>query len=184
MNSRYSFPKTLKSLVIGATIALVAGCSSNTYEVTQYRLPHLNQSAEALCQANKRPVFVGDSAAKSGLQLQQDETRWHSARQHRWSTPLAHQLQRSAQRLLLADNCDGKLTVWVDDFYGSNDSRAVVAGHWEYKSLDNQTVLEGTFTESMPLKSDGYPALVNALDEAWLNVMDTISLGVGQKPAR
>ena len=73
MNSRYSFPKTLKSLVIGATIALVAGCSSNSYEVTQYRLPHLNQSAEALCQANKRPVFVGDSAAKPGLQLQQDD---------------------------------------------------------------------------------------------------------------
>lgn len=181
MNSRNLITRIVMSFAAASAVFIVAGCSSGSYEITQYRLPHLSQSAEALCQANKRPVFVGDSAAKPGLQLQQDETRWHSARQHRWSTPLAHQLQRSAQRLLLADNCEGKLTVWVDDFYGSNDSRAVVAGHWEYKSQDNQTTLEGTFTESMPLKSDGYPALVNALDEAWLNVMDTISLGVGQK---
>ncbi|MGM0629930.1 MAG: PqiC family protein [Pseudomonadota bacterium] len=176
--------RVLKLVGLTAMGALIAGCSSNSYEVTQYRLPHLSQSADALCLANKRPVFVGDSAAKPGLQLQQDETRWHSARQHRWSTPLAHQLQRSAQRLLLADNCDGKLTVWVDDFYGSNDSKAVVAGHWQYQSADAQIVLEGAFTEKVPLKSDGYPALVNALDTAWLNVMDTISLGVGDKVAR
>ncbi|MGM0429402.1 MAG: PqiC family protein [Pseudomonadota bacterium] len=176
--------RVLKLVVLTAIGGVIAGCSSNSYEVTQYRLPHLSQSAEALCQANKRPVFVGDSAAKPGLQLQQDETRWHSARQHRWSTPLAHQLQRSAQRLLLADNCDGKLTVWVDDFYGSNDSKAVVAGHWQYQSTDAQIVLEGAFTEKVPLKSDGYSALVNALDTAWLNVMDTISLGVGDKVAR
>ncbi|RUO67237.1 PqiC family protein [Idiomarina ramblicola] len=184
MNNKDVIARRIKPLGLAMVVALMAGCSSNTYEVTQYRLPHLSQSAEALCQANRRPVFVGDSAAKPGLQLQQDETRWHSARQHRWSTPLAHQLQRSAQRLLLADNCDGKLTIWVDDFYGSNDSRAVVAGHWEYKSHESQMLLEGAFTERMPLKSDGYPALVNAFDEAWLNVMNTISLGVSQKLAR
>lgn len=176
--------RVLKLVGLTAIGALITGCSSNSYEVTQYRLPHLSQSAEALCLANKRPVFVGDSAAKPGLQLQQDETRWHSARQHRWSTPLAHQLQRSAQRLLLTDDCAGKLTIWVDDFYGSNDSRAVVAGHWQYQSADAQIVLEGAFTEKVPLRNDGYPALVNALDTAWLNVMDTISLGVSDKVAR
>jgi len=184
MNNKNVIRRAIKPFGLAILAIVMIGCSSNTYEVTQYRLPHLNHSAEALCQANKRPVFVGDSAAKPGLQLQQDETRWHSARQHRWSTPLAHQLQRSAQRLLLADNCDGKLTIWVDDFYGSDDAKAVVAGHWEYKSQEHQIVLEGAFTEKMPLKSDGYPALVNAFDEAWLNVMNTISLGVSQKVAR
>lgn len=162
-------------------LGLLVGCSSGPYDMTQYRLPHLSESTEAVCPVNLRPVVVGDSAAKPGLQLQQDDTRWHSARQHRWSTPLSHQLQRSAQRLLLADQCSGKLTVWVDDFYGSADARAVVAGHWLYKSEDAAVVLRGAFTEKEPLKSDGYPALVNALDRAWLNVMNTISYSVSDK---
>lgn len=184
MNNQYLIKRIIKSFGMVLAGALMVGCSSNSYEVTQYRLPHLSESAEAVCHVNKRPVYVGESAAKSGLQLQQGETRWHSARQHRWSTPLANQLQRSAQRLLLSDHCDGKLTIWVDDFYGSNNSRAVVAGYWQYQSQDSQTKLKGTFMEKVPLKSDGYPALVNALDTAWLNVMDTISLGVSEQVAR
>lgn len=183
MSKQYFMMTMLKFFCFAAAL-LLAGCASKTYEVTEYRLPHLSTSVEAVCGVNQRPVFVGSSASKPGLVLQLGETRWNSARQHRWSTPLNHQLQRSAQRLLLADNCEGKLTIWVDDFYGSNDSRAVVAGHWEYQNEVKQIVIEGTFTERVPLKSDGYPALVNALDKAWLNVMDIISLGVSQKLAR
>jgi len=184
MSNRYFIMTVIKSLCLVGVVASLTACASKTYQVTEYRLPHLNDSAEALCHVDQRPVFVGGSASKAGLLLQVSETRWHSARHHRWSTPLSHQLQRSAQRLLLADNCEGKLTIWVDDFYGSNDARAVIAGHWHYQSQDDSVVLEGTFTEKVPLKSDGYPALVNSLDKGWLNVMDIISLSVSQKLAR
>ena len=43
---------------------------------------------------------------------------------------------------------------------------------------NSANTVSGAFTEKVPLKADGYAALVNALDEAWLHSMDTISLSV------
>lgn len=158
---------------------LLAGCSSQSYDITQYRLPHLSESADAVCPISQRNVSVGEAAAKMGIQIQEDETRWHTAKQHRWSIPLQKQLQRSIQRLMLNDQCSGKLTVTIEDFYGSNDSQAVIAGYWQYDEAGHSNSIRGTFTEKVPLKADGYAALVNALDQAWLHSMDTISLAVG-----
>ncbi|MTJ01097.1 membrane integrity-associated transporter subunit PqiC [Idiomarina piscisalsi] len=172
----------IKRILIGSVssaVVFLAGCSSQSYNITQYRLPHLSQSVDAVCPASKRNVVVGEAASKMGIQIQQDETRWHTAKQHRWSTPLSNQLQRSIQHLMLNDDCSGFLTVMIDDFYGSYDSHAVVAGHWQYEMASSENTVRGTFTEKVPLKADGYPALVSALDEAWLHSMDTISLAVG-----
>lgn len=156
----------------------LAGCSSQSYTITQYRLPHLSQSVDAVCPASQRSVVVGEAASKMGIQIQQDETRWYTAKQHRWSTPLSNQLQRSIQRLMLNDDCAGLLTVTIEDFYGSYNSHAVIAGHWQYEMENSDNIVSGAFTEKVPLKADGYAALVNALDEAWLHSMDTISLSV------
>lgn len=162
----------------GLAAVMLAGCSSQSYDITHYRLPHLSQSVDAICPASQRSVVVGEAASKMGIQIQQDETRWHTAKQHRWSTPLSNQLQRSIQRLMLNDDCTGLLTVTIEDFYGSYNSHAVIAGHWEYEMASSDNSVSGAFTEKVPLKADGYAALVNALDRAWLHSMDTISLAV------
>ncbi|WP_404402123.1 ABC-type transport auxiliary lipoprotein family protein [Idiomarina seosinensis] len=155
------------------TVALLSGCSAPaTEQPRDYRLPLLNQSVTEFCPASQRRVVVNDLMLSNGLLLQRSNTRIHAARYHRWSGSLEQQLQQSAQRLLTDKGCAGELTIRVMDFYGDNQGHGVVSGHWDYRV--NGQLQSDSFYHRQPLAGDGYDALVEALNSAWLESLTTI----------
>ena len=164
--------KSMLSIAL-VTVMTLAGCASDAARtVGEYRLPLLNADVEQVCSAAQRQVVVSDLMLSQGILLQQSPTRIHAARQHRWSGSLEQQLQQSVQRVLSEPHCDGELVVQVMDFYGDDQGNAVVSGHWRYRRGD--TVIEQTFSQRQALATDGYDALVVALDQAWAETLTQI----------
>lgn len=155
-----------KRFLLPITALLLAACSSSTpQQQSDYRLPLLNQPSERFCSVNSRQVVVSDLMLSEGILLQRSATQIHAARHHRWSGSLEQQLQQSAQRQLSQPHCEGTVVIRVMDFYGDDQGNAVVSGHWQYRHQDQ--LLDGTFHHQQPLASDGYDALVQALNDAW-----------------
>ncbi|RUO77121.1 PqiC family protein [Idiomarina seosinensis] len=161
------------ALVAISCTALV-GCSNTAAQQTNdYRLPLLNQQAERFCSINSRQVRVSDLMLSDGILLQRSNTQIHAARYHRWGGSLEQQLQQSLQRHVTTNDCAGQLRVTVMDFYGDNDGNAVVSGHWEYQ-YEQQSAIEQSFYYKQELSEDGYDALVEALNSAWLKALTDI----------
>lgn len=153
-----------------AALLLLNGCTSDPRPtVGEYRLPLLNNLPEHVCHAAERQVMVSDLMLSQGILVQQSATRIHAARQHRWSGSLEQQLKQSAQRVLSADGCSGKVLIQVMDFYGDDQGHAVVSGHWRFQQGDR--VIARTFSHRQPLATDGYDALVMALNQAWTDTL-------------
>jgi uncharacterized lipoprotein YmbA len=173
--------KLIPSVALVFLIAL-NGCASQPEGVKgEYRLPLLNSSPEQVCNAAQRQVVVSDLMLSDGILLQQSATRINAARQHRWSGSLEQQLQQSAQRVLSKPHCNGELVIQVMDFYGDNEGNAVVSGHWQYRYDD--ALIEQTFSQRQPLTSDGYEALVIALNQAWSDTLKQINDVMTQESA-
>lgn len=166
-------PSVFVTAAVLAPVMLLSGCSAPaTEQPRDYRLPVLNQPVDEFCPASARQVVVNDLMLSDGLLLQRSNTRIHAARYHRWSGSLEHQLQQTAQRLLNVNGCAGELTLTVMDFYGDNQGQAVVGGHWQYRLNGQQQ--GDSFYHRQALASDGYDALVEALNQAWVQSLEDI----------
>lgn len=160
-------------LAVATLTLLLTACASRPTPVQgDYRLPVLNQPSDRYCSASSRRVIVSELMLSDGILLQRSATQIHAARHHRWSGSLAQQLQQSAQRVLSQPHCEGTVVVRVMDFYGDDDGHAVVSGDWQYRQGDK--VMTDTFSYRQPLTDDGYDALVEALNRAWLDSLITI----------
>jgi len=169
--------------VVAAALAGTAACSSPPTSVTQdYQLSALLADQVALpCLAT---AGAGNARAKAeswvqvdrllnsnAIVLQLDAVKWHQARGHHWAVPLQQQLaQSSLQREAVRDwICERQAQLVVQGFHGEQDA-AVVRGYWHYVDTDGAPQL-APFYQREALREDGYPALVEALSQAWLKVL-------------
>ncbi|CAH9050811.1 Intermembrane transport lipoprotein PqiC [Pseudoalteromonas holothuriae] len=70
------------------------------------------------------------------------------------------------------------LSVEVSDFAGHDEAGAVISGRWyiyEQTSQGNKLLTHHMFTLSTALSSNGFSALVNALQTSWLNLANQIA---------
>lgn len=166
-------------LVLPLLATLLAACASNPAGPSvQYLLPGAAQSALR----GELPDIRLDTAGyldQSGVVMQTSAVEVRAARQHQWAEPLPRQLARSlAARLARAGvAAPGRLEVLVTRFQGTAEGEAVIEGQWRF--LGDQGDRAGThFLERRPLRRDGYPALVEQLDEGWNAVADGIANGL------
>ncbi|RJE72230.1 hypothetical protein BGP78_19635 [Pseudoalteromonas sp. MSK9-3] len=105
-----------------------------------------------------------------------------------WSEHPKHMLYKSAQHILaralnnwqVIDARVGALQspyfeveIHVSDFAGHEEHGGVISGNWYifYYHNDQKRLLKTQyFVASQPLQADGYPALVNALENSWTQV--------------
>lgn len=178
--------KGLRFAMAALLAAGTAACSSPPTAVTQdYQLSVLLPEQVALpCLAAEGPGGTrADSASwvqvdrllnSNAIVLQLDAVKWHQARGHHWAVPLQQQLaQSSLQRPQVREwICERQAQLVIQGFHGAEE-QAVVRGYWYYLDEAEQPQLK-PFYQREPLRDDGYPALVEALSQAWLNVLDTL----------
>ncbi|MDX1458565.1 MAG: ABC-type transport auxiliary lipoprotein family protein [Marinobacter sp.] len=113
-------------------------------------------------------VRVAGYLEQGGIVLQLSDTELRSARQHRWAEPLAKQLQRALHAGLggVDGGDDARLVVQLSRFHGVQNpvgDRAVIYGVWQYSTAEG-VVKQGNMDGQAPIATDGYAALVEALD--------------------
>ncbi|WP_163557292.1 ABC-type transport auxiliary lipoprotein family protein [Halomonas sp. NO4] len=130
-----------------------------------------------------------------GIVLQLDDITLNEARSHVWAEPLPLQLERTLRARLAANLPDTRvlrsddtspgpvltLALDVDRFQGHYDGTAHVAGQWQLRDSDGESLIVEDFRATTELASDGYPALVRALGESWKQVADAISTALRRR---
>ncbi|MBY4675317.1 PqiC family protein [Marinobacterium arenosum] len=172
--------KTLASLCL---LLLLGGCAATATPPTHYYT--LNDADHAgprllaeqtLAVIGIAPVGVADYIDNEGLALLTASHQLHLARQHRWAEPPSQAIGRALQidlgeqlPVFRIDNSrDGTLDGWdyrlrlrVDQFHGTANGEAVLAGNWRLEDpTDNRVLSSQRFRLSQPLTERGYPALV------------------------
>lgn len=129
------------------------------------------------------PVSTAAYLSKGGIVYQTQPHRVVIARDNRWASPLADQLtddlrqtldkELSGVNIVKANSRQDDaylLDTEVDQFLGRYDGKAHIAGQWSLTSPGGQQIANRKFNETVPLKTDGYPALVDSLAQGWHNV--------------
>ncbi|MBA3989236.1 PqiC family protein [Aliidiomarina maris] len=174
---------------LGALLLTLAACSS-TPQVQQYLLsaPELSAISTSEPNASGAKIVIGQvevAAFLSGQSIvtMQDGHQLHQAHYHRWAEPLPRQLQRQLRLGLAAQlpnhswlsihgsahlrSLDYRLDIVVDEFHLNSRQQAVVGGQWQLRDANQGYVAHGQFHQYQGLSADGYPALVEALNQAW-----------------
>ncbi|RJS94312.1 membrane integrity-associated transporter subunit PqiC [Salinisphaera sp. Q1T1-3] len=126
------------------------------------------------------PVVTASYLNQGGIVYQTAPHRVVVANNNRWAAPLAGQLTDTLYNVLsrrlnrinvrrATSNQHGlyQLQTRIDRFYGSQDGNAHIAGQWQLTAPDGQLVRRDNFDRTIPLASDGYPALVSSLSQGW-----------------
>ena len=169
-------------------LLMLAGCASGGgASKERYTLPPGTYTAETAGQSTPSPqrtlviegVQVANYLSSQGIVLQQSDVMLHQASSHLWAEDLSRQLgrglrQRLAERLpdtrvIHGGNASDAwhLRVEVDEFQGRHDGMAVAGGRWQLHDAEGDLLTVEPFSASVPLDSDGYPALVRALGRSW-----------------
>lgn len=167
----------LAPLLATLLAVLLSGCASVPADTSQqYLLPSAAQPPAANVELPDLRLHLAGYLDQSGIVLQDGPVTVTAARQHRWADPLPDQLRRSLRYHLSEDGvpAQGRLTVDVVQFQGSDDGHALVAGHWQFENGKGGEQ-SGQFQIRQPLNQNGYGALVKQLDAAWATVAQSIS---------
>lgn len=171
----------IKWISVALTLILTA-CSSKP-ETTWYQLPSAHKGGAVSNSVTQRPavfvqhISVPDFLAGNGLVYQSSDVKYVIASNNLWASPLDQQLQQT-----LIANLSGELPSWlvsgspliqqqdtlnvnISDFHGRYDGHAVISGDW---LLEHQgQIIKRSFILTVPLREDGYDALVRSLAAGW-----------------
>ena len=188
--------RRLAAVVAGlAPCLLLAACAASVPPPERYLLPLPAPGPGPLPAPDTRvavhvqDVRLADYLAGSGIVYQVAPGRVHAAARHRWANPLAAQLRRGLRDAIAAGPSGvvpvsgpgpgvHHLAVVVDSFQGRFDGTARAAGEWRLHGPDGALLVGHRFRVDVPLREDGYPALVRALSEAWEDVAAGIAAGI------
>lgn len=188
--------RRLAAIVAGlGPCLLLAACAASAPPPERYLLtlpepaPGPLPAPETRLAVHVQDIRLADYLAGSGIVYQVDPGRVHAAARHRWADPLAAQLRRGLRDALAAgpsgvvpvfESRPGvrRLAVRVDSFQGRFDGSARVAGEWRLRGPDGAFLAGRRFRVDVPLREDGYAALVRALSEAWEEVAAGIAAGI------
>lgn len=172
-------------------MALLLGACSSVPSKVYYQLPSPPASMDtASAGTAARTLWIShialaDVLSSSGLVYQTSDVRFNIASNNLWASPLDQQLQQaliaslntrlsgwvvSAQPL---GKTPAALNVTVKAFHGRYDGKAVLQGEWIF--TERERVLRQPFNLVLPLRDDGYDALVNTLAQGWQQVAQSIA---------
>lgn len=180
--------------------ALITGCSTRPPgdETTHYLLADKTTASEPTGGQRLLRVKRIDLARYldvQGIVMQTSDIAIRAARNHLWAEDLAAQLHRDLRRQL-AEQLDGvrvlgpdqrlraperevmELTVTIDRFQGRFDGYAVVGGQWQLLDSRGEVRAGKRFQREQALARDGYPALVERLQDIWTSVARGIANGL------
>jgi len=172
-----SFAKNSSVICI---LFLLSACSSTTpVEKTQYFL--LTPAATSVTDKNSshasneflilEQIKLAKFLDQTGIVLQTDTHQIEAAHYHRWAEPLKHNLHRyisstlsnhSEYQFTDKQNSDGVkqdeiLSISIDQFHGTKDGNALLAGEWSFKQHNY------AFSYQTALTQPGYAELVTQL---------------------
>ncbi|MBT0730648.1 membrane integrity-associated transporter subunit PqiC [Rosenbergiella nectarea] len=176
----------MKKLLIALLAVCLTACSSS--ESTKYYQLTTPQGAASVATSTTafgqqpkhlwvQSINLPDALANTGIAFQTSEVEYRLAEKNLWASPLDQQLQQTLITNLsnlmpnwLVTNTSLKgdtdsLAITVTAFQGRWDGHALVKGYWLYQHQDE--AVRRPFERIVPLNDDGYPALVQALSQAW-----------------
>ncbi len=169
----------MKRLGLMALI-LIAGCAGQVAERNQYLLRSTHDTKSTTSDAPPRLEIGNLSVApyidQPGLVIANADGSIRVARNHLWAEPL-----RSSVRSFLASeisaalgepvrrHSDGaartelEISARIDQLHGTENGSVLLVASWTVIDISNRAVLvERGFTDTQPLTTDGYAALVDA----------------------
>jgi len=162
------------------TAALLAACSSQPQQITNYLLraeiPTTSGKQLAASTVAFNGVRVATYIEQPGLVLATGDGQIHAARNHQWVEPLQVSLRRfMANEVSSASGIDVSATVLpstetrinltIDQLHGDGQGSALLVAYWDVEAGGQISSFE--FAQRQTLTSDGYAALVRA-EEALL----------------
>ena len=182
----------MKKWLVFSLVAL-AGCSATPPASQLYVLP----APEATVRAPQtapilvvRPVELAPYLDSAGLVYRTSDTQVIQTRQNLWAQNLSAQLTqrlvadlRSKQSQywpvqlnpVMTSRGQPMLLVRVEQFNGSYTGNADISGEWTLVDAEGQIQQTQVFRHSVPLDSEGYPALVEALAQGFQQVTSQIA---------
>lgn len=186
---------TWPALLLGSL--LLTGCAGGSATIHQYTLPNgplsTRMAPVSAPAVMVMPVQLSGFLQGRGIMFQTSPLELNEARNHLWADDLGPQLDRllnqalatklTQVRLLPGDSADTPMlyaTVVLDRFQGRFDGKAVVSGQYRLMNAERYVVATQPFVYEIPLRTDGYPALIEALDQGWLQMADQLANTIGQ----
>ena len=192
----------VRTLLVGATLLLMAGCASQTVQTSSYMLPASTpeqQYSNALAVAIA-PIRLSGLLGNQGIVMELNDIEVHQARYHLWAEDIGVQLQQQLQQRLTlslphaqivakgqplqAGLPQREVRVSVNAFQGSYNGNAIVQGQWLLLGEQGQLLKQHNFRIEQPLPVDGYPALVRALASAWDQVSEQLAATLAKETLR
>jgi uncharacterized lipoprotein YmbA len=162
--------------LLAAATVLLAACGGTPIEPNYYLLrPTVETESRQLAPSNEfalGKITIAPYLNQPGLLLETGEGDIRPARHHLWAEPIyegVHSfLIKEISRARGEDILPARLhrstmvtEVRVDELHGTADGRAVLVAYWWHRR-NGEVVAAYQFSESRPLGSSGYPALVEA----------------------
>ena len=161
-------------------LLLATGCAGQVAEHNQYLLRSPQATAQPASDIPARLVIGNMSVApyidQAGLVLANTDGSIRVAQNHQWAEPV-----RSSARTFLASEISAvlgepvsrhsygaampvlEIDARIDQLHGTDNGDAVLVASWTLIDVPRRTVLiERGFSDTQPLTSDGYAALVDA----------------------
>jgi uncharacterized lipoprotein YmbA len=188
-----------RTLLVGATLLLMAGCANKTVQTSSYMLPastpeqhYSNALAVAIA-----PIRLSGLLDNQGIVMELNDIEVHQARHHLWAEDIDVQLQQQLQQRLSLSLPQAQIVakgqplhaglpqrevrVRINAFQGSYSGNAIVQGQWLLLGEQGQLLKQHNFRIEQPLPADGYPALVRALASAWDQVSEQLAATLAEE---
>lgn len=166
------FNNLVKALVVSAIALVLNACQNSNIDYNRYFLVS-NVRASSFVEQNNIKLKLNDVLANGGIVIQMSDVALYTATNHRWADRLDLQLKALWVDRFVCDkykNLD--FNIYVSEFNGSQDGYAKVAlAVWVYDKKHN-VVFNHDYHHSQALEQDGYDALVSALKNSYLLIID------------
>ncbi len=159
-------------------LMMLSACSSTPTETHYYLLrdDNLAQSRPLVLSTNYAmgSVTISSYLDRPGLVLETEGGEIRPALKHQWAEPVRESIDNLLRKqisLSLGEDifpvdvspARNQLKVKIDQLHGTQNGEAVLVAHWWLHHKDKDKVISAhQFSETMPLNSDGYGALVEA----------------------
>ena len=181
-------------------ILFLAGCTSTSVPpVDEYLLSGKAEQCMQKVETDIKcvrlyPVSVADFLTGDRMLVVGENGRVYRARHHLWAESVAAQLGRITRVQLTsrlpdinwyesaapAERKCLRLLIRVDGFQATLDGYAEIRGNWKLSSAKGVLVAKDRFDQKNPLPKDGYPPMVEALNQGWNLIVNDIARKVAE----
>jgi len=171
----------MKKLTI-ALLLVLAGCAGQTVQTNYYLMrqspiPETRQLKPS-AEYSLANVTIATYIDQAGIVMETPSGEFRAAHYSLWAEPLRQSVQSFLARAISSDYGEDVLPksiaeaptsihIRVDQLHGTNTGKALLVAVWWLRN-DDELVSSHQFSRTLPLRADGYAALVEA-EKALLN---------------